>query len=195
MIKDIIIVDYGVGNIKSLSFAFERLGVRPVLSKDPTVIKSAEKVIFPGVGNAIQAVSALQNSGLSTLVKELEQPTLGICLGMQLMALKTEEGDQAGLGIFQEEVLRFPDTEIVPHMGWNQIQNLQSPLFKGLKGGEYVYFVHSYYLPSNAETIATTNYGQNFSAAVQKGNFFGVQFHPEKSQRVGEIILKNFLEL
>lgn len=195
MKKEVVIVDYGVGNIKSLSFAFERLGVNPVLTSDPSQIKSAEKVVFPGVGNAIKAVEALENSGLSSVVRELEQPTLGICLGMQLMALKTEEGDQPGLGIFNQEVLRFSENQIVPHMGWNQIQDMKGPLFKGLGEREYVYFVHSYFIPENANSIAITEYGKRFSAAVAKDNFFGVQFHPEKSQKVGELILKNFLEL
>ncbi|WP_372743996.1 imidazole glycerol phosphate synthase subunit HisH [Lutibacter sp.] len=191
----IVIINYGAGNIQSLKFAIQRLGYEAVLSKDEEEIRNADKVIFPGVGEASSAMKMLEATGLDKVIPTLKQPVLGICLGMQLMCNYCEEGDTQGLRIFDCDVVKFDTREKVPQIGWNQIENLKSDLFKGIKEKEYMYLVHSFYVPLNIEAIATTNYGINYASALQEKNFFGVQFHPEKSSKAGAQILKNFLEL
>jgi glutamine amidotransferase len=191
----IAIINYGAGNIQSILFAIERLGYTAVLTNNPDEIQQADKVIFPGVGEASYAMNKLKESGLDTLIPNLKQPVLGICLGMQLMCHHSEEGNTVGLGIFDANVIRFSNNVKVPQMGWNQIYNLKSDLFKGIKENEYMYLVHSYYVPNCKEAIATTNYDVEYASALQKNNFYGTQFHPEKSGDVGEQILANFLKL
>jgi glutamine amidotransferase len=191
----LIIINYGAGNIKSIQFAFKRLGYDTVLSNNPEEIKAADKIIFPGVGEASSAMKMLKESGLDALIPKLTQPVLGICLGMQLMCLHTEEGNTEGLGIFQTKVKRFSNNVKVPQMGWNVIKDLKSDLFKGIKENEYMYLVHSFYAEHCNETIAATDYGINYASALQHNNFYGVQFHPEKSGVVGAKILENFLNL
>lgn len=191
----LVIINYGAGNIKSIQFAFKRLGVDAVLSNNPEEILAADKIIFPGVGEASSAMKMLEESGLADLIPKLKQPVLGICLGMQLMCKTTEEGNTKGLGIFQTDVKRFDHSVKVPHMGWNVIKDLKSDLFKGLKENEYMYLVHSYYAEHCKETIAKTDYGLNYASALQHNNFYGVQFHPEKSGTEGAKILQNFLDL
>jgi glutamine amidotransferase len=189
------IVNYGAGNIKSIQFAFQRLGYEAVLSDSPDEIIKADKIIFPGVGEASSAMKKLKASGLDRLIPELNQPVLGICLGMQLMCQYTEEGDTKGLGIFHNQVKRFSKKLKVPQMGWNTINHLKSPLFKDISEGSYMYLVHSYYAENCEEAIATTEYGLTYASALENDNFFGVQFHPEKSSTVGEKLLRNFLNL
>jgi glutamine amidotransferase len=191
----LVIIDYGAGNIKSIQFAFKRLGVDAILSNNPEDIKAADKIIFPGVGEASSAMRMLMQSGLDTLIPELKQPVLGICLGMQLMCNYTEEGDTKGLGIFDVEVKRFTNAVKVPQMGWNSVNHLKTNLFKNIKPNEFMYLVHSFYAESCSEAIATTNYELDYASALHKDNFYGVQFHPEKSSVAGEQLLKNFLEL
>ena len=191
----IAIIDCGAGNVQSVLFALERLGFVGIVTNDWTIIKSADKVIFPGVGEASSAMKMLQDSGLDKLIPTLKQPVLGICLGMQLMCKHSEEGNTNGLGIFDVNVLKFSNEVKVPQMGWNTIYNLKSSLFTGIKENEFMYLVHSYYAPLSENTIATTNYSEEYSTALQHDNFFGVQFHPEKSGVFGEQILKNFLQL
>jgi glutamine amidotransferase len=191
----IVIINYGAGNIQSIMFAIERLGFHAVLSNDPDEIKAADKVIFPGVGEASYAMKMLKDSGLDTLIPTLTQPVLGICLGMQLMCNHSEEGDTTGLGIFDVDVYKYTNKVKVPHMGWNTIYNLKSGLFKDIAENEYMYLVHSFYAPLCKETIATTDYELEYSSALENKNFYGTQFHPEKSGDVGEQILKNFLLL
>ena len=191
----IAIIDYGAGNIKSIQFALNRLGFEGILTSNPNEIQSAAKVIFPGVGEASSAMKKLKNSGLNELIPTLKQPVLGICLGMQLMCNHTEEGNTNGLGIFDTNVFRFSNQVKVPQMGWNTIYNLQSPLFQGINENEYLYLVHSFYAPLSENTIAMTNYELQYSSALQLNNFYGVQFHPEKSGLVGEKLLQNFLNL
>ena len=191
----IVIINYGAGNIQSIMFAIERLGYKAVLSNNPDEIKAADKVIFPGVGEASYAMKMLKESGLDTLIPTLKQPVFGICLGMQLMCNYSEEGDTKGLGIFDVDVVKFSSKVKVPQMGWNNIYNLKSDLFKGIAENEYMYLVHSFYAPLCSETIATTNYELEYSSALENDNFFGTQFHPEKSGDVGEQILGNFLKL
>jgi len=190
----IVIIDYGAGNIQSIKFAIRRLGFEAVLSRDPQEIREADKVIFPGVGEAGSAMKKLRESKLDLMIPELKQPVLGICLGMQLMCRYSEEGDTAGLGIFDVDVLRFLNTVKVPQIGWNQITNLKSGLFRDIAENEHIYLVHSFYAPICRETIAETDYGISYSAALQRDNFYGVQFHPEKSSTVGGKILVNFLD-
>ena len=189
------IVNYGAGNIKSIQFAFQRLGYDAKLTSDPDDLLHADKVIFPGVGEASSAMHKLHESGLDTLLPQLKQPVLGICLGMQLMCQHTEEGNTEGLGIFETKVKRFSNQVKVPQMGWNTIHNLKSDLFYGIHEGDYMYLVHSYYAESCNQAIATTNYEMEYASALENENFFGVQFHPEKSGKVGEQLLKNFLRL
>ncbi|WP_426430380.1 imidazole glycerol phosphate synthase subunit HisH [Winogradskyella sp. HB-48] len=191
----IVIINYGAGNIKSIQFAFKRLGFEAVLSNNPEDIKAADKVIFPGVGEASSAMQKLKESGLDRLISQLKQPVLGICLGMQLMCKSTEEGNTKGLGIFDVDVKRFSNSVKVPQMGWNTISNLQSDLFKGIKDKEFMYLVHSFYVEQCQEAIATTTYDVEYASALQKDNFYGVQFHPEKSSLAGEQILRNFINL
>ena len=191
----LVIINYGAGNIKSIQFAFKRLGINAVLSNNAEEIKAADKVIFPGVGEAKSAMLMLKSTGLDTLIPNLTQPVLGICLGMQLMCKSSEEGNTQGLGIFNVDVKRFSNQVKVPQMGWNTISELKSPLFKGIKENEFMYLVHSFYAEPCKEQIATTNYELDYASALQKDNFYGVQFHPEKSSVAGEQILKNFLEL
>lgn len=197
---DVVIIDYGAGNVQSIKYAFNRLGVDPVLSSDVEEIRNAARVIFPGVGNAQSAMTALKQYGLDKIIPELKQPVLGICLGMQLMCEYSEEGGTIGLGIIPCRVKQFITGEgkknlKIPHMGWNLIDRLQGDLFAGLNAKTYVYFVHSYYVPLNQYSIAITDYIQPFCAALNKENFYACQFHPEKSGKAGEMILKNFLTL
>lgn len=190
----IVIINYGAGNIQSIKFAVQRLGYEAVLSHDIEEIREADKVIFPGVGEASSAMEKLVDSGLHDVVAELKQPVLGICLGMQLMCNSTSEGDTHGLGIFDVDVVRFSNKVKVPQIGWNEITNLKSVLFNGVHKNSHIYLVHSYYAPLCKETIAETTYELNYSAALKSNNFYGTQFHPEKSSGVGARILKNFLE-
>lgn len=191
----LVIIDYGAGNIKSIQFAFKRLGVDAILSNDPQEILSADKVIFPGVGEASSAMNKLKETRLDGLIPTLKQPVLGICLGMQLLCKYTEEGKTKGLGIFDTEVKRFSNGLKVPQMGWNIVKNLKSDLFKGIKENSYMYLVHSYYAELYPQVIATTDYGIEYASALENNNFYGVQFHPEKSAEAGDQLLKNFLKL
>ncbi|TMM31192.1 imidazole glycerol phosphate synthase subunit HisH [Polaribacter aestuariivivens] len=191
----LVIIDYGAGNIKSIQFAFKRLGIDAVLSNNVDEIKAADKVIFPGVGEASSAMKMLQESGLDKVIPTLKQPVLGICLGMQLMCNHSEEGNTKGLGIFNVDVKKFSNSVKVPQMGWNVITDLKSDLFKGIKNKEFMYLVHSFYAENCDESIAKTGYEIEYASALLKDNFYGVQFHPEKSSLAGEQILKNFLEL
>ena len=191
----IAIVDYGAGNIQSIKFAFNRLGYTPELTSDVVEIRGADKVIFPGVGEASSAMRKLEQSGLDKVIPELTQPVLGICLGMQLMCRYTEEGNTKGLGLFEVDVKKFNQQVKVPQIGWNQIRDLKSDLFLDIPENAYIYLVHSYYAPLGKETIATSDYGLAYSSAMQRDNFYGVQFHPEKSSSVGAKILKNFIDL
>lgn len=191
----LVIIDYGAGNIKSIQFAFKRLGFNAKLSNIPDEIKAADKVIFPGVGEASSAMKKLRESGLDKLIPNLKQPVLGICLGMQLLCNSTEENNTKGLGVFNVNIKRFTNNVKVPQIGWNMISELNSNLFQGIKENSFMYLVHSYYADKCKEQIATTNYELNYASALQKDNFYGVQFHPEKSGEIGEQILKNFIEL
>ena len=173
----------------------QRLGYKAILSNDPEIIKEADKVIFPGVGEASSAMQKLKESGLDTLIPQLTQPVLGICLGMQLMCNYSEEGETEGLGIFNVDVKRFDSSVKVPQIQWNAIDTLHSPLFNNIPEHAFIYMVHSYYATVTKETIASCHYGERYSAAFAKANFYGTQFHPEKSSSVGEHILKNFLAL
>ena len=191
-----IIIDYGAGNVFSVATALERLGVRSALTSDPDVIRRAERVIFPGVGQAGQAMERLVRTGLDEVIPRLTVPVLGICLGMQLMCARSEEGQTEGLGIFPLDVKKFGGGVKVPHMGWNNLTELKGPLFKGLgEEAQRMYFVHSYYVPVSGFSAAVCDYGFAFSAALEKDNFFGCQFHPEKSSAMGQAVLKNFLKL
>jgi len=190
----IVIIDYGAGNIQSIKFAFQRLGFEAILSHDPNEIMTADKVIFPGVGEASSAMKKLRESKLDQIIPKLKQPVLGICLGMQLMCHSSEEGDTQGLGIFDVDVVKFSKKVKVPQIGWNEITNLKSVLFKNIKEKEHIYLVHSFYAPLCKETIAEAEYELGYSAALKKDNFYGTQFHPEKSSEVGEKILKNFID-
>lgn len=192
----IVIIKYNAGNIQSVDFALQRIGAEAIVTDDLTEIQSADKVIFPGVGEASSAMKYLNDAGLTSVIKNLSQPVLGICLGMQLMCKSSEEGNTNCLGIFDDSVLKFASKEFkVPQVGWNTITNLKSDLFTKVKENEYMYFVHSYYVPASESSIANTNYTIDYSSALRKDNFYGVQFHPEKSSNAGEQILRNFLEL
>ena len=192
-----VIIKYNAGNIRSVLFALERIGVEAVVSDDHEEIRNADRVIFPGVGEASSAMKYLKEKGLVEVIRSLKQPVLGICLGMQLMCEFSEENNTPCLGIFQQKVLKFPEDKgfKVPQIGWNNISNLSSPLFDCVDEQAFVYFVHGYYVESCANAIATTNYITNYSSAIQKDNFYAVQFHPEKSGEAGEMILRNFLFL
>lgn len=191
----IVIINYGAGNIQSIKFAIQRLGYEAILSDNVEEIKAADKVIFPGVGEASSAMKKLRDSKLDAIIPHLKQPVLGICLGMQLMCHSSEEGNTQGLGIFDVDVKKFTEKVKVPQIGWNQISNLKTDLFKSIAEKEHIYLVHSFYAPICSETIAESEYEVIYSAALQKDNFYGTQFHPEKSSLVGETILRNFLEV
>jgi imidazole glycerol-phosphate synthase subunit HisH len=192
------IIQYNAGNIQSVLYALERLGVTATVTDDPILIQASDKVIFPGVGEASTAMAYLKERNLDQLIVALKQPVLGICLGMQLMCRHSAENDTNCLGIFEEQVLAFKATEKttkVPQMGWNNIINLKTDLFNSVPDNSFAYFVHGYYAGLGANTIATTNYIQEYSSGLHKNNFYGVQFHPEKSAEVGEQIIQNFLAL
>lgn len=193
----LVIVDYDTGNLRSVENAFGRIGADYVVSSDPKVILAADHVVLPGVGEASTAMEKLRERGLVDVIKSLTCPVLGICIGLQLMCESSQEGDATCLGIFPTKVVKFSGVGglKVPHMGWNTITNLRSPLFEGLNEGSYIYYVHSFAPQLCENAIAQTAYGEIFSAAIQKDNFYGTQFHPEKSGQVGELILKNFLKL
>lgn len=191
----IAIIKYNAGNIKSVSNALNRLEVEHSITDNPDEIRAADKVIFPGVGEASTTIDYLKSKNLDLLIRELKQPVLGICLGMQLMCQYSEEGDTPCLGIFDLPVKKFAVDLKIPHMGWNSLEQVNTPLFDKALDGQYVYFVHSYYVPVADESAAITQYGIPFSAALQKGNFFATQFHPEKSGSIGEEILRNFLKI
>ena len=191
---EVVVLDYGAGNVRSVVFALERLGISARLSNDPQVISNADYIIFPGQGAAAMAMNKLNLSGLTAVLPNLKQPILGICLGMQLLFENTEEGNTRGLGILKGSVKKFESGKI-PQMGWNSLQNLRGPLFDSINENTYMYLVHSYYAPVIPETLATTTYGTTYSVAVQKDNFYGVQFHPEKSSQVGQQLLQNFLQI
>ena len=188
------IIDYGAGNIQSIRFALERLGVSATLSSNPETIQTASHVIFPGVGEASSAMAKLKSTQLYTLIPELTQPVLGICLGMQLMCTSSEEGNTTGLGIFDTEVVRFSTTRNVPHMGWNKVKG-SGVLFEKIPNDSYFYLVHSYYAIPNIYTVGHCLYDINFAAAMAKNNFYGTQFPPEKSGVMGAQLLQNFLSL
>lgn len=196
---NVVIVKYNAGNIQSVQYALERIGASALVTDDHELIRSADKVIFPGVGEASTAMHYLQSRSLDVLLKGLQQPVLGICLGMQLMCKHSEENDTDCMGIFDEQVRLFqPEKSAglkVPQIGWNTIRDLSTPLFKDVPENSFCYFVHGYYASKGKHTIATTDYVQPYSAALHRDNFYGVQFHPEKSAVVGEQILKNFLTL
>ncbi len=194
MNQNIIIIKYNAGNIRSVDFALRRLGVNAEISDDPLKIRAADKVIFPGVGEASGTMEYLRKRGLDEVIKQLRQPVLGICLGMQLMCSYSEEGTADCLGIFDTGVLKFTSGK-VPHMGWNALEGITGTLYEEINNGTYVYYVHSYYVPVTSDTVATSTYGVRFSASLQRENFYATQYHPEKSGRYGETILKNFLKL
>ena len=190
-----VIIDYDAGNVKSLQFALERLGVKAILTNNNQLIAASDRVIFPGQGEAISAMKKLKKYGLDQLIPELKQPVLGICLGMQLMCDKTEEGETNGLGIVPTKVIRFPNTVKVPQMGWNVVTHSNTGLFQGIEQGCYMYLVHSYFVPIEPETSAKSNYAGEYSVCIKKNNFYGVQFHPEKSGKAGSQLLENFLKI
>ena len=195
---DIAIIKYNAGNIYSVAFALKRLGINPVITADKELIQKADKVIFPGVGEAYTTMEYLKEHKMTELIRNLKQPVLGVCLGMQLMCRHSEEGNADCLGIFDVDVKRFISNqheEKVPHMGWNTISDLRGGLFTPELEDKFVYFVHSYYVPLNADTAATTDYILPFSASLHKDNFYATQFHPEKSGSGGELILRNFINL
>lgn len=194
---ELAIVKYNAGNIQSVLYALERIGQEARVTDDPAEIRAADKVIFPGVGEASTAMNYLKERGLDELIRGLKQPVLGICLGMQLMCSYSEENDTKCLGIFEERVKKFEGKDIfkVPQIGWNNIYGLKTGLFEGVSDGSYCYFVHGYYAALGEHTIARTDYIQPYSSALQRDNFYGVQFHPEKSAEVGESILKNFIRI
>lgn len=194
----IAVVKYNAGNIQSVLFALERLGKTADWTDDPETIRRADHVIFPGVGEASSAMQHLRARGLDEVIRSLEQPVLGICLGLQLFCRHSEENDTPCLGIFDVNVLKFKPASSdikVPHMGWNTVDRLQSPLFNNIREGSHLYFVHSYFAETSTQTCATTNYSLPFSAALQHNNFYAVQFHPEKSGAPGQQLLQNFLAL
>jgi len=190
----VVIIKYNAGNIRSVLFALERIGVNAIVTDDHDEIRSADRVIFPGVGEASSAMKYLTEKGLDKLICSLKQPVLGICLGMQLMCSHSEENDTPCLGIFEQKVKKFPEAGLkVPQIGWNNIVDLKSPLFYGVSENAYMYFVHSYYVENCLDAIAKTDYVIEYSSAIQKNNFSAVQFHPEKSGEIGQKILENFI--
>lgn len=195
---NIAIINYNAGNIRSVDFALQRLGYTAHITDDHDFIRKADRVIFPGVGEASTTMRFLKEKGLDALIISLKQPVLGICLGLQLMCSHSEEGDTPCLGIFDEKVKRFNNTDDrqmkVPHMGWNTLSDISGQLFDDSLNDQYVYFVHSYYAEIGKNSAAQTTYINNFSSALQKDNFYATQFHPEKSERIGAQILKNFIE-
>ena len=195
---NVAVVKYNAGNVYSVVNALRRLGVEPLLTDNVEDIKSADKVVFPGQGEAASAMDYLRRYGLDVVIKGLRQPVLGICIGQQLLCRHSEEGNTDCLGVFDVDVRRFQPScheDKVPAMGWNSLYGLESPLFKGVSDGEYVYFIHSYYVPVCDFTVVNSDYIQPYSAAMHKDNFYATQFHPEKSGRVGEVIMRNFLEI
>ena len=197
---NVVIIKYNSGNVQSVQYALQRLGINAILTDDLETIKAADKVIFPGVGEASSTMKYLNEHNLDRTIKGLKQPVLGICLGMQLLCEYSEEGDTNCIGVFPGKVKKFiPPVESgdikVPHMGWNQIKDLKGSLFNAVQENSYVYFVHGYYVESNEFEAAQTNYILPYSSALQKDNFYAVQFHPEKSSGVGAQILKNFIEI
>lgn len=191
----IAIVKYNAGNIRSLKNALDRIGVESKLTDDPRELEAADKVIFPGVGEANSAMKYLKERDLDQVLISLKKPFLGICLGMQLMCSHSEERDTSCLGIFDEKVRKFPPKGLVPHMGWNDFSTINGPLFKDIEVTENMYFVHSYYAEVGAHTVGETEYLIPFTSALQKDNFYGVQFHPEKSADSGRKLIENFLKL
>lgn len=192
------IIDYNAGNVRSVENALRRLGVEPLLTSEKEAIIKADKIIFPGQGEAGSTMYFLREKGMDKIIKGLKQPVLGICIGMQLMCSHSEERDTECLGIFEVNVKRFQNVrqaDKVPQVGWNTLKDVRGPIFEGFTKEEYVYFVHSYYVPLCSWTIATTDYIQPYSSAIQRENFYATQFHPEKSGSVGERILENFLKL
>jgi glutamine amidotransferase len=198
---NVVIIKYNAGNIMSVDYALQRLGINAFVTDDHDLIRMADKVIFPGVGEASTTMQYLRERNLHLLIANLKQPVLGICLGLQLMCRHSEEGNTDCIGIFKEDVKKFNATDTgenkfkIPHMGWNNISNLKSQLFDNSLGNKYTYFVHSYYATIGPETIATCNYSLPFSAALHSNNFYATQFHPEKSGKPGAQIIKNFIEL
>lgn len=195
---NVVIIKYNAGNVCSVINALHRLGVSPTVTDNSELIRKADCVLFPGQGEASYTMRYLREKGLDEVILSLTQPVLGICIGMQLMCRHSEEGDTDCLGIFDVGAKRFVPTEHqfkIPHMGWNSIGNLKSPLFKGIDNGEFVYFIHSYYIPDNDNSIAECNYIHSFCASLNKDNFYATQFHPEKSGSVGERIIENFLSI
>jgi imidazole glycerol-phosphate synthase subunit HisH len=192
----VVVIKYNAGNITSVEFAFKRIGINVLVTDDKEEISSADKVIFPGVGEASSAMTYLREKKLDQVIKELKQPVLGICLGMQLMCDHSEEGNTTCLSIFPQTVKKFKSENFkVPQIGWNTIYDLRSPLFQNINENSYVYFVHGYYAELGENTISKTNYITEYSSALHKNNFYGAQFHPEKSGDIGEQMLKNFIEL
>ncbi len=191
----IVVIKYNAGNIRSVDFALKRVGVEPIITDNPNEIRSADRIIFPGVGEASSAMQYLRERNLDKLIVDLKQPVLGICLGMQLMCRHSEENNTTCLGIFEQEVRRFPEIGIkVPKIGWDTIYNLKTGLFQGISEQEYMYFVHGFYVEKCEFSTALSDYGLEYSAAIQRDNFSAVQFHPEKSGAVGQKILENFLK-
>lgn len=195
MPQKIKIISYKSGNIASVKNAFARLGLVLETAATPQEASGADKLIFPGVGHARPAMENLINSGLAEAIRTFPRPVLGICLGMQLMASLSEEGRTQGLGVFSERIVKFQHDQKIPHMGWNDVYNIRGPLFKGIPEGSFFYFVHSYYMPTSNEAIALCDYHTPFSAAAASSNYFGVQFHPEKSGDAGSTLLQNFIDL
>lgn len=191
----IAIIKYNGGNVNSVQNALKRLNAESVITDDPEIIRKADKVIFPGVGEASSTMKILKQNGLDLLIPSLKQPVLGICLGMQLMCMNNEEGNTQGMGIFDVDVKRFPARGIVPHMGWNAISEFKSNVFSGIKENSDVYFIHSFYCELSENTTSACDYILPFSASLQKNNFYAMQFHPEKSGEIGSRLLQNFLNL
>jgi len=191
----IAIIKYNAGNVHSVASALRRLDIDPVITNETEVLKTADKIIFPGVGEASTAMNYLRGKKLDQLIPTLGQPFLGICLGLQLMFEASEENNTTCLGIFKGQVKKFNENLKIPHMGWNNFTELKSPLFKNIRADDFVYFVHSYYAPVTKNSIAITDYGLKFSAAAARDNFYATQFHPEKSGKVGARILENFVSM